>query len=263
MNLVNGLKPSEKRNIMKKLIFILGIISIFAFASVGMAVPTLQLDIGDGWYDQPSESVVTASGNFTLYALLTLNGEDATHLSDPSSLINDHYFLSISVYDSLGDGATISGDDSFALNGTNYSVSTDFIYGVPPIEGGTATQDGGDLPGHGVFPTQFMEYEFQFSAADSTGTYNVQDDPGTFGTHTGNDTYFVAFNFTGTDLDGDYNLHFDLYNTQLKTKDDLADIDAYLFAPFSHDAQRVPEPGTLVLLGIGILGVAVYRRKMS
>jgi len=43
------------------------------------------------------------------------------------------------------------------------------------------------------------------------------------------------------------------------------DIDINSFAPFSHDAQSnghsVPEPSALLLLGSGLLGLALYNRR--
>jgi hypothetical protein len=63
-------------------------------------------------------------------------------------------------------------------------------------------------------------------------------------------------------------LHFDLYNTTVKNNGNITVDD---FAPFSHDAQSgpglpptnvdVPEPSTIAILGLGLLGIGLARRK--
>jgi hypothetical protein len=77
-------------------------------------------------------------------------------------------------------------------------------------------------------------------------------DPDTSGTG----SYYMTFNVDATNLTEGYTIHFDLYDIDNgRTK-----------APFSHDAgtgTRVPELGTLVLLGMGMLVVAAFHMKLS
>jgi hypothetical protein len=130
------------------------------------------------------------------------------------------------------------------------------VYGTPPAETFMAA-DAGDLAKHGIFPTYFKEMPFTFNPFNRAGAYNVQDDPGTLTPNPLGTLYYASFNVDATGLAAGYGLHFDLYNTVTKNG---GDIDSRLFAPFSHDAEcctKVPEPGTLLLLGSGFLGLGV------
>ena len=245
-------------------------ISVFA-AAPGFAVPTLQLDIVGGIYDEATETVVGPSGDvITLVALLTPKGRD--DFSD----LDGTYYISAALLPPVEEPGADLGSFTFMiepeLDSYTVDVTDDMFFGVPPLES-VLEFDAKDLSKHGVFETYFSEFSFTFDEKQKAAKYNVQETPGGFDA-SGTGSFYRTFTVNTSLLAEGFNLHFDLYNTDLVTEivsfkgsSSIVDIDRDLFAPFSHDAETntngkdLPEPMTLLLLGTGLTAIAVVRRR--
>ena len=229
------------------------------FGSAANAVPILQLDIGGGHYvDGTDESIVTDDAQFDLYALGTPGGNTSS-----SALLSGTFYLSVAITPII---TTPLDFGSFVINGVTYDI-TDMVFGTPPVDTYYGTPEAG-LPTHEIFDTFYLQLVVDFVSTDQTSTYNSQDNPGGINT-AGTGTYFDAFTVDISGMNAGYGLHFDLYNAVVANGPTgaLGDLDEGIFAPFSHDAHtnccttQVPEPGTLGLLGIGLIGIGIQRRR--
>jgi len=234
---------------------------LLGYSGPALAIPMLQLDIEDGVYDPISETTIAASDEFKLYALLK-----------EKSQLGDDFYISAALFPNPNDSAVAAPDDlgSFTIGGTKIDVTGDMVYGVPPLETYFSLQgwDKKDLPSHGIFETYFYEIGFNFNENNKVKAYNTIDRTARKG-----ELYQAAFEINTENLATGYSIHFDLYNTVVKTWKILEDVDIKKFAPFSHDAQSgpgssgpapVPEPTTILLLSSGLFVFAGYmRRKKS
>lgn len=228
---------------------------VLSLGTAAMAVPSLQLDIGGGTYDAVSETIVASSNPFTLYALA--KGDAATFD------FSRDYYISASIFpppDSSGENL-----GSFTFAGTTVNATADMVFGTPPLEA-NLDFDAHDLSKHGVFPTFFKEFEFNFVSSQVSDEYNTEDDAGDGPLiHPGAGLFYFSFIVDVSTLDAGSIVHFDLYNTKAKS----GDVDRDDFAPFSHDAESgasegpgtppdpnpVPEPLTTALAGLALLGL--------
>lgn len=230
------------------ILFIIAIVCSVLIVSPALAIPELQLNVpggtyvsdfdGDGQLDGPlDEGMSTSSSNFTLQAFYK-------HNQDPN-IGNPTFYLSCALL--TLDGQTLSNDTTPLVNIViNGSPITTWSYGTPEL-----------MPPHGVFGTYYYQLAFNFAPGDyiSGGIFNVADSTGSA------NGYVHDFNLDVSGLNNNYAMVFDLYTYGIKQDGDTK----IFFAPFSHNASHnsTPEPASLTLLGLGLLGVLKFGKKRN
>jgi len=240
---------------------------VLAAGSPAVALPTLQLDIAGGFYDTATSTIVTTDDSFTLYAYLSAdgtNGNGGPTGKSWSDLVGTTFYLWTALTPKVDTAANLG---SFDLNGSTVNATSDMTYGTPPIEPDHGNPDQ-DLPSHGVYDTYYLQTPFTFTddLAHRADPYNTADATGSTPSYSGGDyMLYQAFTVDRSALSDLYELHFDLGSTVLVTNPRHGDdLQVDIFAPFSHDAgttNRVPEPGTVILMGTGLLGLALLARR--
>ena len=195
------------------------------------AVPTLQLFIAGGAYDNLTDTWVTHSSTFDLYVI------------GANDILRN---VMVSMALDLPHSTNPNGTAGIGVNGTLYNHWT---YGTPNL-----------LPPHDIYPAWYTEFNAgNYGFVGRVGDVNDGYDPSNGYLHHGHTWgQYRRFHIT---LDGTDFSHFDAflytYGCNHRTRIE--------FAPFSHDAESsgggtVPEPGTMALFGLGSLGMGIIRK---
>jgi len=232
------------------------------------AVPTLQLFSPDAQYDLQSNYWVSIVESFELWVVGARSPEWVHEVSDVSLLVavpaaywDPTAVISI---DSTTSSRAVDGDTnpvslSISLTAANLtSVDGD---GNPIATTPDALGIYSNFPDHGIYPAYFWQVPLPNLMIDA-----VQEDVYDFGEG------FDLANLPSSAPDvGDvqyYQVGFSPFTPEFMFEIDLIGLahngkTQWRFAPFSHavKAQPLPEPSTIILLGLSLAGMGLLKRR--
>ena len=251
---------------MKNKLIIASIVLLAGSINTAFALPALQLG-GDGtaaWdYDTSEETWVVTDTSFTLNAYANCDGYQAScdaehgqYAWDEMGATTQYAYLVVAAAPQTADGTDVF---DITIGNDGGATLVDSGFGNPPLP----DTDSNNLSPHGIYDTYFEIYEFQFDG--SIGTIYDQQ-PNETGSGDGfTETFNITVNETALGITG---LHFDLFTVQGARYDETNYLLNFV-APYSHDAEyecctrEVPAPSAALLLGLGLIGMAAMRKKVS
>ena len=245
------------------------IVSVLAVAATTLmltlgtaqALPILQIYIEGASYHALSETWLTTNSNFKLWVVgsfLSTETIQDVRLSAAYSATETGTINLAAATTSYG-GAT----DTYAPGGptlqyTGTGAALVDLDGDTDIDATPVMSDGRNISNHGIFGVSTNWSQWQLGNMTRWNETPIGNFEGTFPSLGPQRGEIFAYDVSVTGFAS--GIHFDSFNHVESSKRSKGSI----FAPYSHDAAAVPEPGSLILLGAGlsaVVGLGFRKRR--